>query len=228
MDLILSAMITAMVIAIVLNMFLKRYAIPTIIGYIATGTLLINIFPSVKYDANLAHIAEFGIVFLMFTIGLEFSIKHLMSMKKVVFVNGFLQFMITGGIFSLACEYILGFEQKTAIIIGAALALSSTAIVLKILNDNGNINSSYGRKALGILLFQDIAVIPILIMLTIFTNKDANVATLLQHTFINAIIVFSIIFVIGKYFINKFFYWVSDRDSNEKKISADILIVIDT
>jgi len=226
MDSILTVMIIAMFIAIGLNMLLKKFGIPTIIGYIFTGTLIINIFSFVKYSPNLAHIAEFGIVFLMFTIGLEFSIKHLMSMKKAVFINGFLQFMITGGIFSLIAQYILGFPHKTAIILGASLALSSTAIVLKTLNDTGDINGNYGRKSLGILLFQDIAVIPILIMLTIFTNQDADVSELLTQTFFNALIVFSIIFIIGKYFINKILWWVSDCDSNEIFISTVLLIVI--
>jgi len=226
MDSILTVMIVAMFIAIALNMLLKKFQIPTIIGYIFTGTLIINIFTFVRYNPNLAHIAEFGIVFLMFTIGLEFSIKHLMSMKKAVFVNGFLQFMITGGIFVFISQYFLGFEQKTSIIIGLALALSSTAIVLKTLNDTGEINTGYGKKSLGILLFQDIAVIPILIMLTIFTNKDAAVGELLTQTFFNALIVLSIIFIIGKYFINKILSWVNDYNSNEIFISTILLIVI--
>ncbi len=226
MDTILTAMLGVMAIAILINLFLKKFQIPTIIGYIFTGVIIINIFSFIQYNHNLAHIAEFGIVFLMFMIGLEFSISRLNSMKSFVFLNGFLQFIITAGIIFLFSNYLLGFPEKTAIIFGSALALSSTAIVLKYLNDNNQINSGYGKKALGILLFQDIAVIPILLMITIFTKDNVDIGTLLLDTLQKAIILFILLFVVGKYFINRFLIWVTDHDSNEIFITAILMIVI--
>ncbi|MDN5377087.1 MAG: monovalent cation:H+ antiporter-2, family [Sulfurospirillum sp.] len=228
MDNLLIILLSATFIATLLNLFLKKYHIPTIIGYIFTGTIIAYMFGlnSANSDETLHHVAEFGIVFLMFTIGLEFSIEHLMSMKKEVFFNGLVQVMLTGGIFSLSAQYFFGVEQKSAIVIGFALALSSTAIVLKILNDNGNIHSIYGRKALGILLFQDIAVIPLLLMINIFAAKSSSISSLLYETFISAFIVLSLLYIIGKYLLNHFLAKVVSADSEEIFIASILLIVI--
>ncbi len=224
---IIPILLLTLLIAITINIILKRFHIPTIIGYIFTG-LIIKYSFGLHHLKNqtLFHIAEFGIVFLMFTIGLEFSIRHLWNMKKEVFLNGFLQVFITGNVIGAICHEILKMELKSSIIIGFALSLSSTAIVLKILNENREINKAYGRKALGILLFQDIAVIPILLMISIFTSKDANISNLILNTVLGAISVFGIIFIMGKYFINKFLSWVVLTDSTEIFISSILLIVI--
>lgn len=225
MDNLLSIILVTVAIATFLNLILKRFHIPTIIGYIITGTLISYMF-SMRSNDDLTHIAEFGIVFLMFTIGLEFSIRHLMSMKKEVFFNGMLQVVFTGGIFSLMAQYIFDIEQKSAIIIGFAFALSSTAIVLKIMNENGTIHTMYGRKVLGILLFQDIAVIPLLLMINIFATTGSSISSLLWETFVSAIIVLGLLFVIGKYFLNSFFAKVVSSDSEEIFIASILLIVI--
>jgi CPA2 family monovalent cation:H+ antiporter-2 len=228
MDNLLGIILSATFIATLLNIILKKFHIPTIIGYIFTGTIIAYIFGlgHADSDDSLHQIAEFGIVFLMFTIGLEFSIEHLMSMKKAVFFNGFVQVMLTGGVFSLAAQYIFHIEQKSAIVIGFALALSSTAIVLKILNDNGEIHSRYGRKVLGILLFQDIAVIPLLLMINIFSAKGSSISSLLYETFISAIIVLSLLYLVGRYVLNHFLSKVTSADSEEIFIASILLIVI--
>ncbi|MBL0687033.1 MAG: cation:proton antiporter [Sulfurospirillum sp.] len=225
MDSLLLIILTATTIATFLNLFLKRFNIPTIIGYILTGTLISYMF-ALHSSEKLSHIAEFGIVFLMFTIGLEFSMKHLMSMKKEVFFNGTIQVLATGLIFSIMAKYMFNIEQKSAIIIGFAFALSSTAIVLKILNDNGDIHTTYGRKVLGILLFQDIAVIPLLLMINFFTITDSSVSALLIKTLISAIIVIGLLFFAGKYLLNPFFSKVVSSDSEEIFIAFILLIVI--
>jgi CPA2 family monovalent cation:H+ antiporter-2 len=211
----LNIIITTIFLATILNIILKKVHIPTIIGYIFTG-LIVSLLFGIKHNHTLHEIAEFGIVFLMFTIGLEFSIEHLNKMKKYVFGLGFAQVMIVGGIFSLSAEYIFGLPNKTAIIIGVAMALSSTAIVLKLLNENGQIESDYGKKTLGILIFQDIAVIPILLMITIFTNTDKEISELLLDTAVSAAIALSILFVMGKYVAEPFF-----KISCRNKITRD-------
>lgn len=134
MDNLLVILLSATAIATLLNIILKRFNIPTIIGvYIITGFNSVYLYYLGRNNDSLTHVAEFGIVFLMFTIGLEFSLKHLLSMKKDVFLYGFFQVALVGGIISLSSEYFFGLDQKSSIIIGYALALSSTAIVLKIL-----------------------------------------------------------------------------------------------
>lgn len=219
--------LTAAIIAICLNVIFKRFNLPTIISYIVTGTIISHVF-DFHSDKDLLHVAEFGVVFLMFTIGLEFSVKHLMSMKKEVFFNGGLQVIVSGGIYSLAAQYFFGIEQKSAIIIGFALALSSTAIVLKILNDSGDIHTMYGRKTLGILLFQDIAVIPLLLMINIFTKEQSSVSDLLFETFTSAFIIIVLLYVVGKYFLNKLLFWIVKTDSEETFVATILLLVIGT
>lgn len=210
---------------VILNVIFKRYDIPTIIGYIFTG-IVISKFFGVEYSEEWAKIAEFGIVFLMFSIGLEFSFKHLWAMKADVFINGLVQVFITGVIFSIIAQYAFDIGQQTSIIIGFALALSSTAIVLKVLNDNGDISQIYGRKALGILLFQDIAVIPILLMIDIFNSKSSSLSELVSTTLISATILIISLYFIGKYIFNWVLYFVVKTNSQEIFIATILFIVV--
>lgn len=211
--------------AVVLNVFLKRFELPTIIGYILTGIIISQVY-HFGVDAELSHIAEFGIVFLMFSIGLEFSLKHLMAMKKEVFLNGSLQMLSCGLVFTLLVMGILRLGDKSASIVGFALALSSTAVVLKILNDNGDINEQYGRKALGILLFQDIAVIPVLLLVDLFSANDKNIPQLLLTTLISAVILLALLYFIGKYLVDRVFRFVIRSNSQEIFILTILFMVI--
>jgi CPA2 family monovalent cation:H+ antiporter-2 len=210
-----------------INLFLKKYSIPTVIGYIITGVIISNLLNVETINNHtLVEIAEFGIVFLMFTIGLEFSVKHLMSMKKEVFGYGFGQVFLTGSIFTLLLNYSFFPDIKEAVIIGFSLSLSSTAIVLKILNENGDINTKYGLSSFGILLFQDIAVIPILLMVTLFSNENQTLSSLLVSTFVNAAIVLAILLIVGKYIINYLLAQIVKSDSHEIFIAFILLVVI--
>ncbi|WP_309496526.1 cation:proton antiporter [Sulfurovum sp.] len=220
-------LIITIAISTILNVILKKYDIPTIIGYVLAGFAISSIFHFAEEQTEmLSHLAEFGIVFLMFTIGLEFSVNHLKKMKKEVFLYGGLQVTLSGLLFTLLSSYVFDLEIKSAIVVGFALALSSTAIVLKILNENNQIHSGYGRITLGILLFQDLAVIPILLMVSFFTSETESVSVLLLETMVSAIIVFSILFMIGKYFLEKFFDWTMSTGSEEIFLVAVLLIVM--
>ena len=224
----LEIILFTILISTILNLLLKQFGIPTIIGYIATGTIIAYGFDlhDAVHSHELKEIAEFGVVFLMFTIGLEFSINHLIKMKKEVFIYGGLQVFLTAGFFAFVANHFFSIEAKSAIIIGSALALSSTAIVLKLLNENGEINKLYGRRVLGVLLFQDIAVIPILLMITIFSVTDKSISSLLFETFIDAIILLTGLVVVGKYLLEPFFEQVTKTKSNEIFIGSILLIVI--
>lgn len=221
----LTLFLTAVAVAVVLNVILKKFGIPTIIGYIATG-LFVREFYGFSTNEIIIHVAEFGIVFLMFTIGLEFSFKHLLAMKKEVFLNGSLQMLTCGLVCTLLVTYILGVTSHIAMIAGFALALSSTAIVLKILNDNGDINQEYGRKALGILLFQDIAVIPLLLMIDIFSSQNADISKLLLTTLVSAIILLVLLYFMGKYLFTYILKFIIKTNANEIFIATILFTVI--
>ncbi|MDL0102808.1 cation:proton antiporter [Campylobacter felis] len=211
--------------AVLLNVFFKKFEIPTIIGYILVG-IIISYAYGFSGSEELTHIAEFGIVFLMFTIGLEFSFTHLMAMKKEVFLNGSLQVTICGLVCFLLVLGILGLGGKVGIIVGFALALSSTAVVLKILNDSGDIKEQYGRKTLGILIFQDIAVIPLLLLVDIFSSNNQNITQLILTTLISVVILLTLLYLIGKYLIDRIFHFVIRASSNELFILTVLFIVM--
>jgi len=162
----------------------------------------------------------------MFTIGLEFSMKHLIKMKKEVFLYGMSQVVFTGIFFTLIGHYFFDIALKSAIIIGLALALSSTAIVLKVLNESGEIKKVYGRKVLGVLLFQDIAVIPILLMITIFSTQNQTISSLLTQTLIDATILLIGLYLFGRYLLEPFLLNVAKTKSNEIFIGSILLLVI--
>ena len=220
-------LIITITISTILNVILKRFDIPTVIGYVLAGFAISSIFHFAEDSKEmLSHLAEFGIVFLMFTIGLEFSVNHLKSMKKEVFVYGGMEVIFSGILFTGLASWLFGLEIKNALIIGFALALSSTAIVLKVLNENNEIHSGYGRTTLGILLFQDLAVIPILLMVSFFASESSSVSVLLLETLASAIVVFLILFVVGRYFIERFFDWIMASGSEEIFLVAVLLGVM--
>ncbi|MBF0273873.1 MAG: cation:proton antiporter [Nitrospinae bacterium] len=226
MENLMGIIIVTMGIAIVVNVFLKKHHIPPIIGYIFSGLLISQIFGLSGENSHILHeVAEFGIVFLMFTIALEFSISHLNSMRREVLLHGGLQVTVSMAVFSAISFFLFGIDAKTSLIIGAALALSSTAIVLKIFNEGGEISRSYGFQSLGILLFQDLAVIPILLMISLFTNTEQSIGFLIGKTIVSAALILVILYVIGKYVIHHFLAWVTDSHSHEIFIASILFIV---
>lgn len=225
----LGIIVWTLLIAITVNLVLKRFNLPTIIGYILTGIIITYAFGlhSAVNNHELKEIAEFGVVFLMFTIGLEFSIEHLKRMKMEVFFTGSLQIILTTTIVLLICLYILDFGLKTSLIIGAALSLSSTAIVLKIYNETNDIKKRHGQRVLGILIMQDIAVIPILLMISLFADSGkADIGSVILHTTIAAVILLALLYFTGKYLLEPFFEHVTKSKSDELFVGSVLLIAI--
>jgi len=185
----LTFIVFALFTSLVFNIILKRFHLPTIIGYIITGTVLAYAFGihSAVNNHDLQEVAEFGVVFLMFTIGLEFSISHLKKMKNEVFLAGSLQIVLTALTVYLLGYYLFGVDQQVAFIISLAIALSSTAIVLKTFNETGEINKRYGQRSLGILIMQDIAVIPILLVIGFLSNNDSDISSLIIRMLFSAV-----------------------------------------
>ena len=216
-------LIVILFVSLLFNIPASKFKIPPIIGYIFTGILVTAFFHIEKETIN--EIAEFGIIFLMFLIGLEFSPDKLKSMKKEVFVFGTLEMLVVGTGFGLLINYIFGITMQVALIIGGALALSSTAIVLKLLNESREISKYYGKNSFGILLFQDIAVIPILIAISIIANKDLSLWTMISQTLWGFIGLVGFIYVFGKYIAPFIISQAVKTKSDEIFLSSVLLIV---
>lgn len=224
---ILTVIVFTLFLSLVLNLILKKINISPIVGYIFTGIVIVSFTDFVHiHNDYVNHIAEYGIVFLMFTIGLEFSVTHLKQMKKEVFVFGTLQVIVTTIIFTFIANKLFSLDIKTSLVIGSALALSSTAIVLKVLNENGDIHRPYGRNSVGILIFQDLAVIPILLMITILADANSSLGDMVINTLISAVIVAVILFILGFYVLEKFLAYVVDSHTEELFIIAILLLVL--
>jgi len=217
----------AAVFSIFFNVILKRVGIPPVLGYIVSGIIISHIFnlPDVN-QSKLHDVAEFGIVFMLFTVGLEFSISNFKKLIKDVILNGILQVLLTSAVFTFIAYTFFKIPYKGSILTGMALALSSTAIILKYFTDKREMDRPYARQSVGILIFQDLAVIAILIMVGIFTKSEASLGTLLANTLISALIVFFLIFFAGKYILNRFLGLIAETHSHELFLTAILLIVV--
>ena len=229
MDHTLLYVVIALGLSIVVNIFLKRIGISQIIGYILTGTVIVYAFDlrHLKDSHLLEHIGEFGIVFLMFTIGLEISLSKMNSMKREIFGNGFMQVSFTALAVYLISHFLFGVENKTSVIIALAFALSSTAVVLSYLKSSKEIYSAYGQRSTGILIFQDIAVIPILILIGFMSSSaEQNITEILTNTFMSAFIVIALLFVVGKRLMTWLLHFSSSSDVEELFMGSVLFIVI--
>jgi CPA2 family monovalent cation:H+ antiporter-2 len=225
----LGIIVSTTLITLILNLILKRVHLPTIIGYILTGTIIAYMFDlhSAVSNHELKEIAEFGIVFLMFTIGLEFSLAHLKKMRIEVFITGSLQIIVTTIFVFLISKFIIGLDTQTSLIIGTALSLSSTAIVLKTFNETKEINKPYGRRVLGILIMQDIAVIPILLMISFFSmTGEGSLVLTIGKTIIAACILLALLYFSGKYLLEPFLGYVSATKSDELFVASVLLLAM--
>ncbi len=223
----LLAIVSVLAIAVLGCLILNKLKIPTIIGYILTGVFTAYFFDiPLSKDGDLNHIAEMGIVFLMFTIGLEFSFKTISSMKEEVLLFGGLQIILSILTIFLICNYLFGFNASTSIIVSSAISLSSTAIVLKYLNENSLSKTLYGKATVGILIFQDLAVIPILLIIKLLSDKSSSISDLLITTFVSALIVLVLLLLPGKFLAKIVLRLSANMKTDEIFVGTVFLIVL--
>ena len=152
--------------ALLLGVLFERFRQSAILGYLLAGTLLgPHVLNFVHEGSGVPVIAELGVSLLLFAIGLEFSLKRLLRLGSIAAGGGSLQVVLTL-LAAAGVALLVGLEMRTALALGAVVALSSTACVLRILTDRTELDSVHGRAALGILLLQDVAVVPLLLLVT--------------------------------------------------------------
>ena len=214
-------------IATVLNIILKRFGISHIIGYIVTGTIISYIFGFNGLNIySLDLIGEFGIVFLMFTIGLELSLGKIKKMKEILLANGLLQVLLSVIVIFLLSFYLFKLDFNTSIIISLAFSLSSTAIVLTYLKRSKDILTPYGQKSMGILIFQDLAVIPILLLMTFLSHHHLSLGEVLGQTIISAVLVVAFMFTVGEKIVNALLKFSAKTELEELFLGSVFAIVI--
>ncbi|HEX5513850.1 MAG TPA: monovalent cation:proton antiporter-2 (CPA2) family protein [Gammaproteobacteria bacterium] len=204
----------------------RRLALPPILGYLLVGVVL---GPSTKLLIGdlqeIRFIAEFGVVFLLFTIGLEFSLPQLLAMRWTVLGLGGAQVLITSIGVGLVAWW-LGASPQGAVVVGGALAMSSTAIVSRQLAEQYEINSPHGRKAVGVLLFQDLAAVPLLIAIPILAGHSDSLALPLALALLKGLAVFAGMIMLGRWLLRPLFREVASAYSNELFTLTVLLVAL--
>ena len=212
--------------AIVVVTCFKKLNLSPVLGYLFAGTAIGPYgLKLINYTSTTSYLAEFGIVFLLFSIGLELNLDRLKAMRRYVFGLGLLQMLLSSALF-IAVSYFLGLSLPLAIVIGSALSLSSTAVVLRVLDEQGDEMTKVGRASLAMLIFQDITVVFLLVLVPLLADGNTEaILTTLGRAGLRAAIALVIITLIGKYLIHPLFQFVGNAKS-EELFSATTLVIV--
>lgn len=213
--------------AVLIVWLFRRLKLPAILAYLVAGMLVgehgLNIIQDqVDYD----HFAELGIVFLLFTLGLEFSLPRLMAMRHLVIAVGSLQVGISLFIFTIA-SMVFGLSFESAFVVGSILALSSTAIVIRQLSETGAMKRKSGQLSVAILLFQDVAVVPLLIIIPMLAlDGDSSMVLALILAIFKGVLVVTLLLFIGKWLLPKVFNIVAQVRTDELFVLTTLLVTL--
>src|SRR5689334_5663818 len=212
--------------AVVVVVACRLVRLPPILGYLAVGIALgPHALAWVPDDADTHSLGEIGIVFLMFSIGLEFSLPQLRAMRRAVFGLGFAQVTITtlAGILALQ---LAGYGWQVGLVLGGALAMSSTAIVSKMLAERMELGTPHGRDVMGILLFQDLAVVAFLILIPSLDESGGDVVRALALGFAKAAAVLTLVLFFGQKPMRAWFQLVARLRSSELFVLNVLLLTL--
>ena len=204
----------------------RSFNLPPVMGYLIVGGAIgphaLNLIPE---SESTQHLAEFGVVFLMFSIGLEFSLSHLFSMKRLVFGLGATQVVVAIGVTSLVVLF-AGLDWRAGLALGGALAMSSTAILSRLLSDRIELESRHGREVMGVMLFQDLAVVPLLIMVPAISQPGDEWVKTLGLAGLKAVLVLGVVIFFGQRLMQGWFFMMARRKSSELFVLNVLLITL--
>jgi monovalent cation:proton antiporter-2 (CPA2) family protein len=220
---------------------IHRLKISPVLGFLVVGLVIgphglvrfADTLPWLSYAAiadleGVRALAELGVVFLLFMIGLELSLERLWSMRRLVFGLGGAQVVLTGAVIAVIASF---FDNTlpVATVLGAAFALSSTAIVMQILSENRRLGTRTGRTSFAILLFQDLAVVPILFLVAAFASQgDGSAVLAFAWAIGQALIAIALILVIGRLVIRPLFRFIGSAASREMFLALVLLVIVGT
>lgn len=219
----------AAVLGVVGCRFLK---LPPMLGYLVVGVVIgPNALAFAQNSERIRHLAEFGVVFLMFVIGLEFNLHKLKAMRHFVFGLGFFQVVLTilivttVSIFlSVIAPTLWGMRWQTALTLAGAMAMSSTAIVIKLMSDRLELDSEHGKRVLGVLLFQDLAVVPLLVLIPALNAPPEELMTALFFAAAKALVLITLLLTGGQRFMHWWLLLVARRQT-EELFALNVLLI---
>ncbi len=205
----------------------KQFGLSPALGYLFSGAAIGPFGFGVLGDTETTKsIAELGIVFLLFAIGLELTFGRLMSMRKYVLGFGSLQVALTSAAIYAICHYLLHLSQESSIVIGTALSLSSTAIVLQVINENAEQSTRVGRLSFSILLMQDLAVIPILVLFPLLAKSDIKIMPALGGALLDAMIAMVVIFATGRLLLRPLYRLIAEMKNEVLFLSFTLIVIL--
>ena len=206
------------------NLIFTRIKVPTVIGYLLTGIIAgPHLLSLVGAGHEIELMAEIGVVLLLFTIGLEFSLKHLLKIRKIVFLGGFMQVILTAAAFFVASRF-YGMSVKGGLFISFLAALSSSALVLKLLQDRSEITSNYGRTVVGILIFQDLLLVPLLLFTNILSDSSLNLPKELLILVVKVVFIIGLVYAGNRWLIPRLLHLIAMAKNQELFLMSIFLI----
>ena len=223
----LRSILILLAVAVFVVAALRRLHLPAVLAYLATGFLVgPHGFGFIQDSAATSSLAEFGVVFLLFTLGLEFSLPRMIVMRRAVFLLGGLQVLLTTAGAALAAHF-MGAQTPVALVLGGAFAMSSTAIAAKQLSEQAEINLQHGRMALAVLLFQDLAVIPFLILIPGLNHGlDTALAGDLLWAFAKGLLAVVVILAAGRWLLRPLLHQIATARSAELFTLTALLVTM--
>ena len=208
------------------NLLFTRLKIPTVVGYLLTGMIAGPYFLALVGEVNNIEIlADVGVIFLLFTLGIELSLKQLFKNRKIVFLGGFLQVSITAGIFYLLA-IVGGMDWKSSLLIGFLAAISSTTLILKVLQERSEVTSNYGQTVLGISIFQDMLLVPLLLLVNLLGNPDVDLGNELFTLLLKAAGIIGFVYVGNRWLFPWILHWIALTKNQELFIMSVMLICL--
>jgi len=216
--------------AAVITVPLSRLArLGTVPGFLIAGIIVgPSLLGLIDKQAEISHLAELGVVLLMFVIGIELKPKRLWLMRRLVFGLGALQVVVTGAVISAISYYFFEVGLRSAVLIGPALALSSTAFVLQLLIEQKMLSSDYGRTSIAILLFQDLAVVPLLALASLLMVVPITIEKDIGLALAQALLILALIILGGRYLLQPVLHRVARLGSPEIFTASALLLVLGT
>ena len=225
---IIKDIVVILLVSVPIILLFNKIKLPSIVGFLIAGMIIGPYgFQLISNISEIEIMAEVGVILLLFTIGLEFSLKELAKMKKLLLLGGGLQVLITI-LTTTILLYLFGLELRLAIFLGMLVSLSSTAIVLKLLSDRGELQTPQGKISVGILIFQDLAIVPMFLLVDILgTSGEINIISIVIRL-LTAVGVIAFILFAAKYLSPKLLYYLARTRIRELFTVGIILILLGT
>jgi CPA2 family monovalent cation:H+ antiporter-2 len=208
------------------NLLFTRLKIPTVVGYLLTGMIAGPYFLALVSEVNnIEVLADVGVIFLLFTLGIELSLKQLSKNRKVVFLGGFLQVSITALVFYLL-SVLYNMDWKSSLLIGFLAAISSTTLILKVLQERSEVSSNYGQTVLGISIFQDMLLVPLLLLANLLGNPNVELGNELFILLVKAAGIIGFVYVGNRWLFPWVLHWIALTKNQELFIMSVMLICL--